>query len=365
MSYFKLQPNGLNYGTREYTGLVNLERILSRNEDRFFDYLNQGNRTLPNQNPLVKFLQSLSVNVEWDRDYLINQIHTRAKSIASLMDITSLYNKGKNHINSLYPESNHHTLLVLPFGDASPAQIDACFSKNLDELVPLYPIYTTDTLQRWDIMDLLDTRQLQAPGSIFTIINIDVYALVIGYWRWLKRGVDWGNSPHGYLANFPLANCYLYHNELVNFNYLNGQGELIDISKGNWNLENYYTQLTAYTDHKNRVMLGEPMQSFTEFYQINRRVNPHVDISKMIFPSAHKSLHFVQMSWVWSMASLGLVAKYLRYSNILGSVDGQIKAQLGMYFTKVQLQSQMNQIQDPVWKNHFSGLWNTVNNIRP
>lgn len=365
MSYFKLQSNGLSYGTRDYGSLVNLERILSRNENLFFNYLNQGNRTLANQNPLVQFLQSMAVNVEWDRDYLINEIHTRAKSIASLVDFTSLYNRGKNHAKSLYPEDNHYTLLVLPFGDPSGVQIDACFSKNLDELVPLYPIYTTDTLQRWDIMDLIDTRQRRAPQSIFTVINIDVYALVIGYWRWLKRGVEWGNSPHGYLANFPLANCYLYHNELVNFNYLNGAGEAIDISKGNWNLENYYTQLTGYTDHKNRVMLSTPMQSFTEFYQINRRANPSVDVSKMLFSDPYKSLHFVQMSWVWSLASLGMVEKYIRYNNLLGSVDGQIKAQLSLYFSKVQLQSQINQIADPMWKKHFTDIWTTVNTIKP
>lgn len=365
MSYFKLQSNGLNYAVKPYGGLVNLERIMSRNDDRFFNYINLGNRTVPNQNPLVQFLQSFSVNVEWDRDYLINQIHSRAQQIASLTDFTSLYSKGENHIGAIYPESNHNTLLVIPFGNPSPTQINDYFSISLDELVPMYPIYTTDMIQRWDIMDLIDTRSMKAPNDIFTIVNVDVYALVIGFWRWLQRGVDWGNSPHGYIANFPLMNCYLYHNELVNFNYLNGNATDIDISKGNWNLENYYTQLTEYTEYKNRWMLGNQMQSFTEFVQVNKRSNPDVNLRKMVFPEAFKSLFFVQMSWVWSLASLGMVEKYICYNNILGNVDGQIKAQLNIYYTKVQLQSQINQIPMAVWQKHFINIWNQVKDIKP
>lgn len=365
MSYLKLQPNGLNYAIKAYPGLVNLERIMARNDDRFFNYINLGNRTVPNQNPLVQFLQSFSVNPEWSNEYLVEEIHSRSQQIASLVDLTSLYSKGENHVEAIYPESNHNTLLVVPFGSPSPSQINAYFSIPLDELVPLYPIYTTDTVQRWDIMDLINTQSYKADSSIFTIVNVDIYALIIGFYRWLQRGGDWGNSPHGYIANFPLMNCYIYHNELVNFNYLNGNTSLIDISKGSFSLENYYTQLTEYTDYKDRWMQTNPMQSFTEFVQINKRVNMNVHMNKLVFPDAYKSLYFVQMSWVWSLASLGMVEKYIRYNNLLGSVDGQMKAQLAMYFSKVQLQSQINQIPMSVWKKHFIDIWTLVKDIKP
>jgi hypothetical protein len=365
MSYLELNPVRFNYAVKAYPGLVNLERIMSRNDDRFFNYINLGNRTIPNQNPLVQFLQSFSVNPEWTNNELIDQISTRSQQIASLTDLTSLYSKGENHIGAIYPESNHNTLLVVPFGSPSRSQIDVYFSIPLDELVPLYPIYTTDTIQRWDIMDLINTQNYRADESLFTIVNVDVYALIIGFWRWLQRGGEWGNSPHGYLANFPLMNCYTYHNELVNFNYLNGNASAIDISKGSFNLENYYTDLTEYTEYKNRYMLTEKMQSFTEFVQINKRTNPNVNLTKMVFPDPYKSLFFVQMSWVWSLAALGMVSKYIRYNNILGTVDGQMRAQLNMYFTKVQLQSQLNQIPMAVWKKHFTDIWTDVKDIKP
>lgn len=365
MSYLKLQPNGLNYGIKSYPGLINLERIMSRNEDHFFNFINLGNRTVRNQNPLVQFLQSFSVDTSWSKTELIEQINTRSQQIASLTDLTSLYSKGENHIGAIYPETNHNTLLVVPFGNPSASQINAYFSIPLDELVPLYPIYTTDTVQRWDIMDLIDTRTYKADDAIYSIVNVDVYALIIGLYRWLQRGVEWGNSAHGYLANFPLMNCYIYHNELVNFNYLNGNAEAIDISKGGFNLENYYTQLVNYTDYKNRWMLINPMQSFTEFTQVNMKVNPSVDLAKMLFPEAYKSLYFVQMSWVWSLASLGMVEKYIRYNNIVGAVDGQVKAQLNTYYSKVQLQSQINQIPMAMWKKHFIDIWTVVKDIKP
>lgn len=365
MSYFKLQPNGLNNAVKDYPGLANLERILSRNVDRFHNFVNLGNRTVPNQNVLVQFLQSFSVNVEWSRDYLINEISSRSQQLASLVDMTSLYNRGKNHTEVIYPESNHNTLLVVPFGNPSDTQINSYFSIPLDELVPLYPIYTTDTQQRWDIIELLNTQSSKAPEELFTIINVDIYALIIGFYRWLKRGADWGNSPHGYLANFPLANCYIYHNELVNYNYLCGNTEKIEVNKGNWNLESYLTQLTDYVDYKHRYLLINPMKSFTHFSQVNHGANPEVDVDKMLFPEAYKSLYFVQMSWVWSLASLGMVENYLYYNNILGSVDGQMKSGLDLYYTKVQLQSQLNQIKSDVWRKHFDKVWTRVRDIKP
>lgn len=360
MSYFKLQPNGIINPVREYGTLSNLRRIMDRNNDSFRKFNNLGNRDIQSQNPLVEFLQSFSVNVEWDSPYLINQIESRVNQLASLHDLTSVYNRGKNHPLSIYPESNHNTLLVVPFGKPSVAQINRYLSIPLNELVPLYPIYTTDKEQRYNIIKVIDTQQYKLDVETFTIINVDIYALIIGFYRWLKRGIKWGNTPQGYLANFPLMNCYLYHNELVNFNYLNDEGKYINSPKASFNLESYQVPLIDYTDYKNRHLLTIPMKSFSNFLQVNEKTNPFVDVEKMIYPDAFKSLFFVQMSWVWSLASLGMVKHYLWYNNFVGTVDGLMKSNLAIYYQKVQLQSQLGQIKSDVWEKHFKDVWTSV-----
>lgn len=357
MSYFKLQNNGLSYPIRAYGALGNLRRIMRRNYDSFEDWLKLGNRTLPNQNPLVLLLKQFSVNVEWTPDYLISMIDATAQSNASLINITSLYNRGKDHPLSVYPETNHHTLLVMPFGKPSSVQINSYFTKELNSLIPLYPIMTTDYKQRWDLMELIDTQTRKAETPISTIVQIDIYALVIGYYRWLKSGREVGNSPHAYIANFPLMNCYMQHNELVNFNYLNEGRKFLSIDKPQFSLEPYLGGIDAYSEWKNDNLNKEPLASFTEFLQINRPTDLLVDQSLMIFPPAYKSLMFMQMRWVWTLASLHMVQKYLAYLKAENSVDGIMMGQLRDYYNN-SLNSQTTQIRDDWWKTTFSQIWN-------
>lgn len=362
MSYFTLSNNGVNNPIRKYGELDNLRRIMQRNDDSFKNYIELGNRTLPNQHPLVQFLLSFSVNLEWTPEYLINVIDNKLQQYASLVDLTSLYNRGKNHIGSIYPEDNHNTLLVVPFNKPSASQINGYLSGNLFDLVPLFPIYTTDTVQRYDIMQLINTQTYRAQEALYTIVQVDPYALIIGFYRALKESKAWGNSPHGYVASFPLMNCYLYHNELVNFNYLNSYEGQILTTKGSWNYEAFESKLSGYTDFKNRYLLSESMKSFTHFYNVNQPTNPKVDLGKMIFPETGKSLHFMQMSWVWTIASLGMVEKYLEYNRFIGTVDGLIDSQLRTYFAKYPVQTQLNQIKSGTWTGHFNALWLRVKN---
>ncbi|AEV89493.1 putative virion structural protein [Pseudomonas phage OBP] len=360
MSYFTLSNNGVSNPIQNYGELGNLRRIMQRNNNSFKDYIDLGNRTLPNQHPLVQFLLSFSVNLEWSPEYLINVIDNKLQQYASLSDLTSLYNRGKNHIKSIYPEDNHNTLLVVPFGKPDRVQINEYLSKSLHELVPLVPIYTTDTLQRLDIMQLLNTQNYSASRPLYTIVQIDPYALIIGFWRTLKEGKAWGNSPHGYLAGYPLMNCYIYHNELVNLNYLNQYEGKIQAIKGSWNYEAFESKLADYVNFKKKVFMGTQMKSFTNFYLVNEVTNPIVDKNRFYFPEAFKSIFFMQMSWIWTMGSLGLVRKYLDYNVFLGTIDGQLNSELRIYFDKFPLQTQVGQIKDKVWADHFTNLWNTV-----
>lgn len=358
MSYFKLQHNGVDYPTRNYGGLNNLRRIMARNDDNFESYINLGNRTLPNQNTLVNFLLMFSVNVEWTEDYLITVIDSKINQIASVNDFVCVYNRGKNKIKSVYPEDNHNTLLVVPFGKPERSHINGYFNDELNSLVPLYPIYTTDVKQRWDIVGLYDTKSYKLPYSAYTIIQVDVYALVIGFYRWLQLNRAVGNSPHAYLLNFPIMNCYLYHNELVNYNYLNDEAS-VQVENPQFVVESYTQQLTDYTDFKHRYLMTENMKSFTQFFQINQGTNIEVDVRKMIFPDSYKSSWFAQLSWAWTIAALGNVRHYMSYNALMGTVDGTMKGDLDKFF-RYPVNTILNQIKDPQWNKHFTDIYKEV-----
>lgn len=358
MSYFKLQHNGVDYPIRNYGGLNNLRRIMARNDDSFEAFINMANRVLPNQNPLVQFLLLFSVNVEWTEDYLITVIDSKVNQNSSLVNFVSVYNKGKNLIKSVYPETNHNTLIVSPFGKPDTSQINGYFNDEINSLVPLYPIYTTDVKQRWNVTPMFDTQTYKLQDETFTIIQIDVYALVIGFYRWLKLNREVGNSPHAYLLNFPLMNCYLYHNELVDYNYLNDEANVV-IDRGSFNIEPYVQELTDYTAFKHRYLMTENMKSFTQYYQLNEGTNVSVNTRKMIFPETYKSMWFTQMSWAWTIAALGNVRHYMTYNAIMGTVDGHIKADLDKFF-RYPVNSIMSQIKDQRWSLHFARLYRDV-----
>ena len=359
MSYLKLKYNGLQYGIRSYGGLNNLRRITARNDDAFESFINLGNRTLPNQNPLVNFLLQFSVNVEWDEKYLISVIDNKINNAASACNFTSLYNRGKNFTEAVYPERNHNTLIAVPFHKPDSAQIDGYFNNELMSLVPFFPIYTTDTVQRFDIMALMDTKNYTCDKVTFSIVQLDVYALVIGFWRWLKLNRDVGASAHAYIAHFPLMNFYEYHNELVNYNYLHDNWNDFKIMQGTFNLEPFTTQLRDYTAHKNSVLMKEHMDSFTNFIQVNETVNINVDQMKMVLPQIGKSGSFIQMSWLWTLASLGWEDKYLFYTKFLGTLDGPNDSMMREFFNN-PIQTIKGQIKDPAWEQHFVMLWNKV-----
>lgn len=359
MSYLKLEPNGLEYSFRQYGGLGNLRRIMARNDDSFESFINLASRTIPDQNPLVQFIRLFAVNVEWTEQYLINVIDAKINNNASAVNFTSLYNRGKNFTNVVYPETNHNTLMVVPFHKPSTSQINGYFNNELNSLVPFFPIYTTDTIQRFDIMPLMDTKKYSCDRATFSIVQIDVYALIIGYWRWLKLNRDVGASMHAYLVNYPIMNFYEYHNELATYNYLSDRWSEFKVQQGSFSIEPFATQLRDYTDHKNRYMMKEHMDSFTNFIQINEVINMNVDPRKMIFPEMGKSTAFMQLAWVWTIASLGMVDKYMHYTNLLGTVDGVNEAKVKAFY-KFPVNTIKGQIKADYWEQHFMQLYNKV-----
>lgn len=364
MSHLHLKNNGVNYGIAEYGSLGNLRRIMSRNVDNFENYLSVGNRPLPNQNPLVQFLLMFSVDVEWKEDYLINIIDQFVNNYASLCNFTSIYNRGKDQTGSLYPEKNHRTIIVVPYGKPSKEKIKAYFNDELNTLVPLIPIYTTDIIQRWDVIPLIDAIDSKLLNYAFTIVSLDPYSLVIGYWRWLRRNRDLGNSPHSYLMHHPIMNLYMHHNELVGLNYLNGKTANITVQKGRWSLERYTTELKNYCLYKEDYFIGKQLESFTEFFMVNKSTNVTVNIGNMIFPDSLKSSLFPQMKWPWTMAAMSNVEKYLEYTNLYGVVDGPMNGNLKRFF-KESVQGIMNQINDGDWAVKFISNYDRLVEMTP
>lgn len=361
MSYLNLTFNNTNPPVNKYGRINNLKAITERNTQRFIEYGNQSNRVFPNQNPLVKFLLLFSINPEWSKDHLINVIKSKVNQYASQCGFVSLYNKGVNLPLTLFPELNHNTLIVVPYNDASSKPTDHYFEKELNELIPLYTIYTTDNMHRWDITKLLDSSSYQSEDELYSIIQMDPYALIIGFYRWLQLGRKVGNSPHSYLRAFPLHNLYLYHNEYINFNILDPD-TVLKVEKPKWVMENYTNLLKDYTQFKHKHMLTEKMKSFTHYYCYNEPTNPLVHSFDFVFPYFGKSLYFIQLDWVWTLHSLGMVERYLDYNNYLGTVDRELKTALDRFF-RFPSQRIFNQFaHNPKWEKLFKELYFRIKN---
>lgn len=371
MSCFLLKKDNITYSKVDYGSINNIRRPVLINNIKSNDYISVGNLTLPNQHPLVKFMVMFSINPEWEFEYLVNYITANVDNYSSQLGFTSIYNKGKSFTNILFPEDKHHTLITIPF-DFKPNSIESYLDNRIEDLVPFYTIYSTDTKQRLDIKAIINSEKASYQNKIntYTIVQVDYYALLIGYWRYLKErdlaDRNLGLSPHAYLMNFPIVNFYRYHSEYININYLHDFN--IEVDNPIWDAVNIKDELEKYIVNRAGVFQTRRLKSINHLFYNMELVNPFVNKDKMLFPNIGSSASYTQMSWIYNFHSLHMANIYMEYQEQVGYRDDSFVSLLEKFF-RFPLQTIINNIKDPNWKNHFNTIYKDaelkLKNLKP
>lgn len=358
MNQFQLSPGGTpNPSLPRYGKLDNLQAIHERNVERFKTFYAMGNRVLPNQHPLVQFLLQLSININWTPAELYNYIELQSKKIASNVGITSLYNRGKDHAESVYPESNHRTLIVMPFEKPEFNQDNVTETLSLGR-VCLKPIMTTSKTHYWNLDHLIDTVQRVGEEQTFTVLELDVYQFVFGYYWYLKErienNVNVGLTPHHYVL-LCLLDTYVWHNALVNLNLI-AEGDDVTVQRSGFALEQYNFQQNEYNSWIRKQLLGERIKSPNEWLKLSVSSFRSLNLSDMVFSHRQQSMMFVQLGWVYTLASLHWAKGYLYFMDFMGSYDPITTSKLKTFY-KIPVNYNSNQIKDPYWARFYINVW--------
>ena len=117
MFILTFEDNDVKYPITLYGKLNYLKDLMKKNRRRLIESSLEGNWVAKNQNLFVQFIKNMLVDKDWDDEFIYNYIRGKSKSVASLLGITSLYNKGDSFSEIVFNEKDHHHLVVIPFGD--------------------------------------------------------------------------------------------------------------------------------------------------------------------------------------------------------------------------------------------------------
>lgn len=352
MSHFKLKSNGLQYSVPQYGGLGNLQRIIARNRENYRKYFQLGNRVVPSQHPLVQLLQHFSVDIVSGSESLFNLVELKSRQYASLVNLTSLYNKGKDHLDTVFPESNHHTLFVVPFDNEYGLTIDDLSREKISEQPILSTIFSTSNIQYWDLSKLLDSEIRKSQEDFYTAIQVDVHRLVLSYYYYLtdrvSNDINVGLTPQHFIY-LVLMDYYPVHNETVMLNYT--AGDRIVIQDPPFAFTDYAMDLDKYVTWKKKKLMSDRLRSFTEYMEYHPTLYPNSGP----FINCGKSQMFIQLGWIYTLAALYWVKPYLSYMDYMGYQDPIIESQLRTFY-KLNPAFILNQIKDPYWRNKFHNV---------
>lgn len=356
MAQFSIIPSQIKVPIPVYSGLENIRKILSRNVKRFESFYSMGNRVLDNQHPLVKFLLELSVDVKWTPEYLFNLVEVKHKQIASQLGFNSVYKRGRNYTEWFYPELNHNVMVTVPFDD-SPLYSATNYPDENTHPSGLYPLMTTSTIHYWNIDHVIDTIPRSLPNQAYTVIQLDVYQFVFGYYWYLQKrikdGIKGGLTPHHY-CSLVLMDLYIKHNEMVNLNCL-VENRVPQVQDCGFAMEPYIQPLEKYLNWGRRFLMTERIKSFSEYMEVIKPVFD-VDRTELMFPRVPKSMLLSQMAWVYTLQAMYYVTGYFHFMDFTGSPDGAIESRLKTFF-KIPMNFNTNQIVALEWSYFYSVIW--------
>lgn len=337
--------------------LGTLRKILDRNFDKCLEHYSMGNIVLPNQNPLVQFLLQLSIDPTWDVDTLKLNLELNIRKVASQVKFTSIYNRGKDFSLTLFPESNHRTLIVTPYEETVYD-----FDKG-ETGSALRTIMTTSTKHYWNPKELTDAVSRTLPNDTYSVVELDPIKLAAGYWFYLKHriqnGINVGLSPHHYCF-LELIKFYREHNNVVLFNLVS-EDVKVEVQSAGFAMESYTERLDSYCSWLLRYLKVNGVKNFSEYTTLFSPIYSGMSIPETIVPFHPKTMMFVQLAWVYTLSSLYWMNGLLKYQDFLGYEDGMEESSLEVFF-RINENFNGNQILDPYWKKFYLELWKEVKN---
>ncbi|MNM27107.1 hypothetical protein D3C81_375910 [compost metagenome] len=308
------KPTTAVYPRTRFADLGNLRRQTEYNRNAFINFVRSQPYNLENEHILVGLLQQLSINAEWDLQYVISWARFRAYTLCTMFKITSLNHVGHAQYNGFYREGVcEHWCLI-----ENDRQYDE--SVVLEELSPVVPLCSTITKHSYTHTLMRDTTYNRSRPNEVAIMGVDIVELAIGWWLYQRMGYDRDTGIHAYLAQYPLVDAQLMHNQLAVINVLYQHvlhdvplNDLITTDHVVFNTMNERRLRKLYLEHLVKFFSNRRLANFEHFLRMFDSVyaEPYFNYIR-----AGKNALFAQTSWVWEPALMKLYSLYLHFANL-------------------------------------------------
>ena len=306
------KPSTAVYPRLRFAELNNMRRQTEFNRKAFTDHVRAQPYNTENEHVLVGLLQQLSINAEWDLQYVVSYAKFQAYSLCTMFKITSLHRVGQALTNGFYRENvREHWCLI----ENTKTYTDTV---TLEDLRPVIPL--TSTVTKHSYCHPLDrSTQVSTPINNLAVIGVDIVELAVGWWLYQRLQRDRDTGVHAYVAQYPLYYAQLIHNQMAILNVL------YEHVVHNRPLKDLITtDSTVFTTADEGKKLTEYVQFLVKFYA-GRRIENFEHFLSMVdsiyaapfynYVRAGKNALFSQTAWVWEPALMKLYSIYLTFCN--------------------------------------------------
>lgn len=351
--------NQFKYGLLQYPKINNLLRNTEFNRKALEEKVQRSTYQLEDQHVLVGLLKQLTINPEWELDYVVEHARLRAPRLASLFKMTTINNMGSPVKNFFFSgDCCEHLTLI----DNNTKYLESML--NIEDLKPVIPLYTTTTVHSYKPSIERSPSDGGTPKE-FAIWGIDVVELAVGWWLYMKQNRTVDTGIHAYLVKYPLVNAQLTQNQLAVINVLyehivneRPYSELIKTEYVNFttvdlsrHLEEYYSFLVKRYKGKRLTDIGNLLAQVYSIY----------DGNFFNYVEAGKFGLFSQTRWIWEPAILKLYTIYLTLGNDLFYKCGDINTNVSL--SHRTRNNNYQQITDRHLRDHILMLSNKVNEL--
>lgn len=318
------------------------------------------NYNLENQNVLVGLLQNLSINPEWDLEYVISYTRMRSRSLCSAFDIITPHKREGSHPNTIFYGGCKEVFCLLE-------NRKDLTNSSLSSLKSLVPIYSTITTFSYNTAAERERKSQIDYSNDVALIGVNLIELAVGWWMYMKMPGLEGHGIHHYLAGCVMPEFELLHNQMALFNTLYehivkdvGYSALLLGEKLQFNtlkirddliaMESYWvTKLKGSTWNSNKLLMN---------YLFNR-VCP--DLPEL-FNSAPFDLGYnANAVWMFELTAVKYYQIYYRLINDLSYTPDMTSGQLKQLVPLVK--GRWANIEDSYVRNHALDMLNLLSDL--
>lgn len=307
------RPSNTSYPRLNFTDLNNMRRQTEYNRKAFIDWVRKQPFNVENEHLLVGLLQQLSINPEWDLDYVVGYTRFRAYSLCTLFKITSLHHVGEATDQGFYRNNaREHWCLIENTKQYVMGQV------SLNSLRPVVPLCSTITEHGYSHPETRNKRTSVPVGGL-AVMGVDLVELAVGWWMYQRLNRERDTGPGAYVAQYPMVHAQLFHNQMCVINALYEH-----VVHDQALTEFFHADKVTFTTVNERPHWQKLLEFLVSFYNTHRLQNFEHFLSVIDsiyaepyfnYVQAGKNSLYAQTMWIWEPAILKLYAIYLTFCN--------------------------------------------------